>query len=141
MIDRVPSATGRKSLLRLLLGFCAPMSRVPPKSSTPCGTRTRNLRIRSPTPCPLGQGGTSHYVPGLPYWFPSAKFFMCHAALFPFYVLSEPSVSLAAWSSGMILASGARGPGFNSRSSPFSFYLCYLCSNSFAGGCVYFLVL
>ncbi len=25
---------------------------------------------------------------------------------------------LAAWSSGMILASGARGPGFNSQSSP-----------------------
>ena len=25
---------------------------------TPCGTRTRNLRIRSPTPCPLGQGGS-----------------------------------------------------------------------------------
>ena len=24
---------------------------------TPCGTRTRNLRITSPTPCPLGQGG------------------------------------------------------------------------------------
>ena len=24
---------------------------------TPCGTRTHNLRIRSPTPCPLGQGG------------------------------------------------------------------------------------
>ena len=28
--------------------------------------------------------------------------------------------SLAAWSSGMILASGARGLGFNSRSSPWS---------------------
>ena len=26
-------------------------------NNTPCGTRTRNLRIRSPTPCPLGQGG------------------------------------------------------------------------------------
>ena len=29
--------------------------------------------------------------------------------------------SSAAWSSGMILASGARGPGLNSRSSPWSF--------------------
>ena len=27
-------------------------------------------------------------------------------------------VSLAVWSSGMILASGARGPGFNSQNSP-----------------------
>ena len=33
----------------------------------------------------------------------------------------NPYVSLAAWFSGMILASGARGPGFNSRSSPYSF--------------------
>ena len=28
------------------------------KVITPCGTRTRNPRIRSPTPCPLGQGGS-----------------------------------------------------------------------------------
>ena len=26
-------------------------------ATTPCGTRTRNLWNRSPTPCPLGQGG------------------------------------------------------------------------------------
>ena len=30
-------------------------------SNTPCGTRTRNLRIRSPTPCPLGQGGPAKH--------------------------------------------------------------------------------
>ena len=39
---------------------------------------------------------------------------------FPYHFLNQAFVSLAAWSSGMILASGARGPGFNSRSSPFS---------------------
>ena len=30
-------------------------------SFTPCGTRTRNLRIRSPTPCPSCQGGHASY--------------------------------------------------------------------------------
>ena len=40
---------------------------------------------------------------------------------FPYSLLDKAYVSLAAWSSGMILASGARGPGFNSRSSPFLF--------------------
>ena len=38
-------------------------------------------------------------------------------------VRKHARTQLAAWSSGMILASGARGPGFNSRSSPFSFAL------------------
>ena len=32
--------------------------------------------------------------------------------------LSVQTVQMAAWSSGMILASGARDPGLNSRSSP-----------------------
>ena len=35
------------------------------------------------------------------------------------YVRKHARTQLAAWSSGMILASGARGPGFNSRSSPY----------------------
>ena len=33
--------------------------------------------------------------------------------------------SMAAWSSGMILAPGARGPGFNSRSSPCALLKCH----------------
>ena len=32
--------------------------------------------------------------------------------------LLRSSVQLAVWSSGMILAQGARGPGFNSQNSP-----------------------
>ena len=33
-------------------------------------------------------------------------------------VAGHPFEYMAAWSSGMILAQGARGPGLNSRSSP-----------------------
>ena len=33
-------------------------------------------------------------------------------------MVGKAHVPLAVWSSGMILASGARGPGFNSRNSP-----------------------
>ena len=31
--------------------------------NTPGGTRARNLRIRSPTPCPLGHGGLKSHKP------------------------------------------------------------------------------
>ena len=37
-------------------------------------------------------------------------------------------VSLAVWSSGMILASGARGPGFNSQNSPVAYAAAVLSS-------------
>ena len=36
------------------------------------------------------------------------------------YITVRYQVQLACWSSGMILASGARGPGFNSRTGPFA---------------------
>ena len=36
------------------------------------------------------------------------------------YVINRNTPSLAVWSSGMIPASGAGGPGFNSRNSPVS---------------------
>ena len=37
---------------------------------------------------------------------------------------------LAVWSSGMIRASGARGPGFNSRNGPYCSLCCSLCMSS-----------
>ena len=36
---------------------------------------------------------------------------------------SIPATPLGVWSSGMILASGARGRGFDSRNSPFDLVL------------------
>ena len=40
----------------------------------------------------------------------------CAACIFPIVFAAS---SMAVWSSGMILASGARGPGLNSQNSPF----------------------
>ena len=47
---------------------------------------------------------------------------LCIRAFFSKAYVHAASAS-AAWSSGMILASGARGPGFNSRSSPLAFII------------------
>ena len=60
---------------------------------------------------------------------PPRRFIMSCCTLYPLRIVEAMSIfQLAAWSSGMILASGARGPGFNSRSSPFLMHWQY--SNS-----------
>jgi hypothetical protein len=46
------------------------------------------------------------------------------------------SCCLAAWSSGMILGLGPRGPGFNSRSGPSAQHACSIACGSLAYGCV-----
>ena len=52
-----------------------------------------------------------------------------------YYFINTNTAALprkASWSRGMILASGARGPGFNSRTGPF-FYFFFLCKSPRSG--------
>ena len=150
--------------------------------STPGGTRTRNLRIRRPTPCPLGHGGEccvwlfviilsflrrglvsarvcvkdSLFLHALRSrlsvgWVRALQ--MCvhvlglcvgvrgstvwarrHVLLCLSVVVATRYSRLAAWSSGMILGLGPRGPGFNSRSSPLPvFFLRVFVASRFGG--------
>ena len=48
---------GSASQSRLALPLFPHVMELGNMSSTPCGTRPHNLRIRSPKPCPLGQWG------------------------------------------------------------------------------------
>ena len=53
---RIRGRSQRHRLLSAKIGrktAATPITRM----GTPCGTRTRNLLLRGPTPCPLGQGG------------------------------------------------------------------------------------
>ena len=56
--------------------------------------------------------------------------------VFVFVLRFSGSCRLAAWSSGMILGLGPRGPGFNSRSGPFAHHACSIACGSLVFGCV-----
>ena len=56
--------------------------------------------------------------------------------VFVFVLGFSGSCRLAAWSSGMILGLGPRGPGFNSRSGPSAHHACSIVCGSLVFGCV-----
>ena len=56
-------------------------------------------------------------------------------SVFVFVLGVLDSCRLAAWSSGMILGLGPRGPGFNSRSGPSAYHACSIACGSLVSGC------
>ena len=76
---RAPNPTPSHRIWCLVLPLCLlhamglvpsnDASRISQEQITPGGTRTRNLRIRSPTPCPLGHGGTMSVILAMDMFF------------------------------------------------------------------------
>ena len=99
------SAAGHRWTARRSVLASAPMGCLPHKLPS-CGSHRAQLPAAQLFRLPKTSGGPRLATTRLPCLSSS----LCKAARHP---------PLAAWSSGMILASGARGPGFNSRSSPF----------------------
>jgi hypothetical protein len=69
---------------------------------------------------------------------PSLCLCVCVSAcvsVFVFVLSVLDSCRLAAWSSGMILGLGPRGPGFNSRSGPSAHHACSMACGSLVSGC------
>ena len=86
--------------------FCPPCARPRARQRAPAGPDSKTGRGQGPGPQAMPWPGRG-----------------CSC-----YFYTTTSTASAAWSSGMILASGARGPGFNSRSSPLtSTYLAHTC--------------